>query len=62
MTFKDMLDDEREEGRAEGRVEGMAEGSDSKNKELAKRYRDRGVAIEIIAGESGLTVEEIKAL
>jgi hypothetical protein len=27
MTFKDMLDNEREEGRAEGRVEGIAEES-----------------------------------
>ena len=54
VTFKDMLEDERDEGRKEG--------ADLKSRELAKKFRDRGIAIEIIAEESGLTLEEIKAL
>jgi len=54
MTFKDMLEDEREEGRAEG--------ADTKNKELAKAFRDDGFPIEAIAKRTGLTPEEIKAL
>jgi len=58
MTFKDMLEDEREEGRVEGRAEGRAEA----NRELAKAFRDRGVAIDVIVDSTGLTPEEIKAL
>ncbi len=50
------------EGRAEGRVEGRAEGADSKNKELARAFRDRGVAIDVIVESTGLSPEEIKAL
>lgn len=52
----------REQGRAEGREQGRAEGADSKNRELAKAFRDRGIAIEIIVESTGLSPEEIKAL
>ncbi len=41
---------------------GLVNGADSKNRELAKTFRDRGVAIEIIADSTGLSPEEIKAL
>ncbi len=58
MTFKDMLEDEREEGRAEG----LAEGANTKNKELAKGFRDKGYDIKDIAEITGLSPEEIKAL
>lgn len=51
-----------EQGRAEGREQGRAEGADSKNRELAKAFRDRGIAIEIIVESTGLSPEEIKAL
>ncbi|MDO4946264.1 MAG: Rpn family recombination-promoting nuclease/putative transposase [Fibrobacter sp.] len=54
MTFKDMLEDEREEGREEGRAEAC--------KELAKGFRDAGISLEVIAKQTGLTPEEIKAL
>ena len=52
----------REEGREEGRAEGIAVGADSRNKELAKAFRDRGVAIDVIVESTGLSPEEIKAL
>lgn len=58
MTFEAMLEEERDEAREEGR----AEGADSRNKELAKAFRDRGVAIDVIVDSTGLTSEEIKAL
>ena len=45
-----------------GRAEGRAEGADSRNRELAKGFRDDGVSIEVIAKRTGLTPEEIKAL
>lgn len=52
----------RAEGREEGRAEGRAEGADSKNKELAKAFRDDGISLEIISKRTGLSPEEIKAL
>ena len=58
MTFKDMLEDERDEGRAEG----LAEGAKAKAREMAKALKDKGVAINIIADSSGLSEDEIKAL
>ncbi|WP_407441074.1 hypothetical protein [Fibrobacter sp.] len=78
VTFKDMLEDERDEGRAEGRAEGLAEGraeglaegraegraegAKAKAREMAKALKDKGVAINIIADSSGLSEDEIKAL
>lgn len=60
------LEEGRAEGRAagleEGRAEGRAEGAESKNRELARSFRDRGVDLDIIAASTGLTPEEIKAL
>ncbi len=41
---------------------GLEKGADSKNKELAKAFRDDGFPIEAIAKRTGLTPEEIKAL
>lgn len=54
MTFKDMLEDEREEGRLEG--------AKAKAQEMAKKLKDDGIAVESIAKYSGLSVEEILAL
>lgn len=45
-----------------GLKEGLAEGADSKNKELAKGFRDKGYAIKDIAEITGLSPEEIKEL
>ena len=58
MTLEQELNIKFKKGRAEGR----AEGADSRNKELAKAFRDRGVAIDVIVDSTGLTSEEIKAL
>ena len=52
----------REEGRKEGREEGREEGINTRNKELAKAFRDHGVDINVIVNSTGLTIEEIKAL
>ncbi|MCQ2121230.1 MAG: Rpn family recombination-promoting nuclease/putative transposase [Fibrobacter sp.] len=51
-----------EKGRAEGHAEGVAEGADSKNRELAKAFRDAGFPVEIISEKTKLSIEEIKAL
>ena len=50
------------EGRAEGRAEGLAEGRAEANLEAALKFRNLGVAVEIIAEATGLSVEEIKQL
>ena len=47
-----------EEGLAEGRAEGRAEA----NLEAALKFRNLGVAVEIISEATGLSVEEIKQL
>ena len=62
MTLEQELNIRYEKGVAEGRAEGRAEGADSKNKELARAFRDAGVSLEIIAKQTGLSPEEIKAL
>ena len=52
----------REEGLAEGRAEGWEDGLRTRNRELAKGFRDAGVSLDIIAGQTGLTEAEILAL
>lgn len=49
-------------GVEKGLEEGRAEGADSKNRELAKAFRDAGVPIEIISKQTALSPEQIKAL
>ncbi len=49
-------------GEEKGRKEGRAEGADSRNKELAKAFRDDGFPLEAISKRTGLSPEEIKAL
>lgn len=50
------------DGRKKGREEGREEGINTRNKELAKAFRDHGVDINVIVNSTGLTIEEIKAL
>ncbi len=54
MTFNYYLKEKKEKGRTEGLAEG-------KN-EMAKALKDKGVAIDIIAETSGLSVEGIEKL
>lgn len=62
MTLEQELNIRYEKDVAEGRAEGRAEGADSKNRELAKAFRDDGISLEIISKRTGLSPEEIKAL
>ena len=62
MTLEQELNIRYEKGVAEGRAEGIAVGVDSAKKELARAFRDRGVAIDVIVESTGLSPEEIKAL
>ena len=49
-------------GRAQGRREGRAEGVDSRNRELAKGFREDGFPLEAISRRTGLSIDEILAL
>lgn len=62
MMLEQDLNMRYKKGLKQGRAEGLAEGADSRNKELAKAFRDAGVSLGIIANQTGLSEEEIKAL
>ena len=74
MTFEYMLN-ERErkglelgreqglkQGRAEGEASGLAKGASHKQREIAKNFKDSGVPLDLIAKNTGLSVEEIEGL
>ena len=74
MTFEYMLN-ERErkglelgreqglkQGRAEGEASGLATGASQKQREIAKNFKDSGVPLDLIAKNTGLSVEEIEGL
>ena len=52
----------REEGRAEGLAEGLAEGEAAARLEDAHRFKELGVAVDIISQATGLSVETIEGL
>ena len=64
--LKNSLDTAKEEGREEGReigkAEGIEEGEKRKALEVAKNFKKDGIPLEIIAKNTGLSIEEIKAL
>ena len=74
MTFEYMLN-ERErkglelgreqglkQGRAEGEASGLAKGEAQKQREIAKNFKNSGVPLDLIAKNTGLSVEEIEGL
>ena len=50
------------EGRAEGRAEGQKEGKEEARLEDARRFKELGVAVDIISQATGLSVETIESL
>ncbi len=52
----------KHEGRELGRQEGLQQGRQEERIEFAKRLKQKGVAIQIIAETSGLTEEQIEKL
>jgi predicted transposase/invertase (TIGR01784 family) len=49
-------------GREEGREEGMEEGEAAKALKIAKKMKDRGIPLDQIAEDTGLSLEKIAAL
>ena len=70
MTFEYMLNERerkglelgREQGLKQGREEGRAEGEAQKQREIAKNFKNSGVPLDLIAKNTGLSVEEIEGL
>ena len=66
MTFEYMLKERErrglEQGRSEGLAEGRSEGAAQKQREIAKNFKDSGVPLDLIAKNTGLSVEEIEGL
>ena len=48
--------------RREAREAGLAEGRAEEKKALARKFKEAGVSIELIAQSTGLSMEEIAAL
>ena len=58
MTFEYMLNERERKGLEQGRAEGEAQ----KQREIAKNFKNSGVPLDLIAKNTGLSVEEIKGL
>ena len=58
MTFEYMLNERERKGLEQGRAEGEAQ----KQREIAKNFKDSGVPLDLIAKNTGLSVEEIEGL
>jgi len=52
----------RAKGLAEGRAEGRAEGAEAKNKENARKMKQKGYPVNEISDITGLSIEEIESL
>ena len=50
------------DGEKAGREEGRSEGAAQKEREIAKNLKNSGIPINVIAKNTGLTLEEIEAL
>mgnify|MGYP001126370777 CR=1 FL=1 len=58
MTFEYMLNERERKGLEQGRAEGEAQ----KQREIAKNFKNSGVPLDLIAKNTGLSVEEIEGL
>ncbi len=62
MTFEYMLNERERKGLELGLEQGRAEGEARKQREIAKNFKDSGVPLDLIAKNTGLSVEEIENL
>ena len=62
MTFEYMLNERERKGLELGREQGRAEGEAQKQREIAKNFKNSGVPLDLIAKNTGLSVEEIEGL
>ena len=57
-----MLNERERKGLELGLEQGRAEGEAQKQREIAKNFKDSGVPLDLIAKNTGLSVEEIENL
>ena len=62
MTFEYMLNERERKGLELGLEQGRAEGEAQKQREIAKNFKNSGVPLDLIAKNTGLSVEEIENL
>ena len=62
MAFEYMLNERERKGLELGLEQGRAEGEAQKQREIAKNFKDSGVPLDLIAKNTGLSVEEIENL
>ena len=58
MTFEQILNERERKSFAQGHAEGVAQ----EKREIAKKFRQAGIPIEVIAENTGLSAEEIENL
>ena len=61
-AYADGEKDGYDKGERAGREEGRSEGAAQEKREIAKNFKDSGIPIDVIAKNTGLTLEEIEAL
>ncbi|MEA5597678.1 Rpn family recombination-promoting nuclease/putative transposase [Rivularia sp. UHCC 0363] len=62
VTYQLLVDEGKAEGKAEGRAEGKAQGSQETARTIAVNLLKEGLAIDLIAKTTGLTVEQVQQL
>ncbi len=62
MIQNDVLDTAKLEGREEGRAEGIEEGRKKEKLELARKFKESGIPVNIIAENTNLSIEDINSL
>ena len=62
MDYEMELEESRTEGIAEGIAKGIAKGEQQRSRDIARRLLLRGLPLDLIAEDTGLTVEQVRAL
>ena len=62
MTFEYYVKEKAERAYEDGQKVGREEGAAQKEREIAKKFKESGIPIDVIAKNTGLTPEEVAEL
>ena len=62
MTLQELMDRNYEQGLEKGRAEGETAGQAVATLKLARNFKNAGISAEVIAENTGLSLEEIEKL
>lgn len=62
MTLQELMDRNYEQGLEQGRAEGETAGQAAATLKLARNFKNAGISAEVIAENTGLSLEEIEKL